>query len=177
MQKNALYTIGHGNRKSEDLLALLQDFEIEYLIDVRSKPYSRFHPQYNQKNLQKFLQENGITYVFMGNELGGRPEDVSCYAKDGKVDYELIKQKDFFKLGVARLKAASSRDIHAAIMCSERNPDECHRTRLIGEVLHCDGVLVQHIDESGKLKKHEDVKEKIMKKISATGLFDGMTDV
>lgn len=177
MQKNALYTIGHGNRKAEVLLSLLKEFRIQYLIDVRSKPYSRFHPQFSQKNIQQFLQENDITYVFMGNELGGRPEDVSCYSSDGKVDYNTIKTKDFFKLGIARLKAACSKDIRAAIMCSERSPCECHRTLLIGEVLHADNVQINHIDENGKLKDHVNVINELQRPESRKSLFDGIIDV
>ena len=96
MQKNALYTIGHGSRRAEELLSLLKEFRIEYLIDVRSKPYSRFHPQYNQKSFKCLLQENDITYVYMGNELGGRPNDSTCYDQDGRVDYNVINTKDLF---------------------------------------------------------------------------------
>jgi uncharacterized protein (DUF488 family) len=52
MEKKPLYTIGHGNRKPEDFLALLKDFAIEYLIDVRSQPYSKFNPQFQPKRLK-----------------------------------------------------------------------------------------------------------------------------
>ena len=54
MENKNIYTIGHGNRKQEDFLALLKDFAIEYLIDVRSQPYSKFNPQYNQHELKFF---------------------------------------------------------------------------------------------------------------------------
>ena len=57
MEKKPLYTIGFGNRKPEDFLVLLKDFGIEYLIDVRSQPYSKFNPQYNQNELKFFWKE------------------------------------------------------------------------------------------------------------------------
>lgn len=96
MEKKPLYTVGHGNRKINDFLKLLKEFKIEYLVDVRSLPYSKFNPQFNQNDLKFFLEENGIRYVFMGDSIGGRPEDKSCYDKEGKVDYEAVKAKDFF---------------------------------------------------------------------------------
>ena len=82
-----IYTIGHGNRKSEDFLTLLKHYEIQYLIDVRSQPYSKFNPQYNQNELKFFLERNNIKYIFMGDSIGGRPDDKSCYDFEGKVDY------------------------------------------------------------------------------------------
>ena len=58
MHKNPLFTIGHGNRKPEDFLALLKDFGIEYVIDVRSQPFSKFYPQYNRDDLKFLLEGN-----------------------------------------------------------------------------------------------------------------------
>ena len=65
MEKKPLYTIGHGNRKPEDFLAMLKDFGIEYLIDVRSQPYSKFNPQFNQNDL-KFFLEFFLGDIFLG---------------------------------------------------------------------------------------------------------------
>ncbi|THU36002.1 DUF488 domain-containing protein [Niastella caeni] len=171
MEKKPLYTIGHGSRKSDDFLALLKEYDIEYLADVRSKPYSRFHPQFNQNALKLFLEQQGIRYVFMGDELGGRPADASCYDKEGKIDYEIVKTKDFFKRGIERLKTAYNKDVNLAIMCSERNPCECHRTRLIGMVLDNDNIILHHIDEHGKIKDHASVVREINKGQAQKGLF------
>ena len=157
IHKNPLYTIGHGTRKSEDFLSLLKQFNIEYLIDVRSIPHSRFNPQYNQKTLKVFLEKNEIRYVFMGDTLGGRPKDPSCYDGDGKVNYDLLKTKDFFHEGIERLKTAYEKDLTVAIMCSESKPQECHRSKLIGSVLDADNIIVSHIDEIGTLKDQASV--------------------
>jgi uncharacterized protein (DUF488 family) len=163
IEKKPLYTIGHGSREAQDFLALLQAYGIEYLIDVRSQPFSRFHPQFSQRTLKLFLEENGIRYVFMGDELGGRPKDASCYDSEGRIDYEVVKTKDYFKKGVERLKTAYDKDLNVAIMCSERNPAHCHRTKLIAEVLVADNITVKHIDETGKIKEHAVVIKEIKK--------------
>jgi len=151
MGKNPLYTIGHGSREPEDFLALLKGFGIEYLIDVRSLPYSKFNPQFNQNDLKFLLEENGIKYVFMGDSIGGRPNDLSCYT-DGKVDYEILRTKDFFLEGIERLKTAYNKDLNVVIMCSESDPCDCHRSKLIGRVLDREKIGIQHIDEKGNLK-------------------------
>ena len=171
MEKKPLYTIGHGNRKPEDFLALLKDFGIEYLIDVRSQPYSKFNPQFNQNDLKFFLERNGIKYVFMGDTIGGRPTDTSCYDKEGKVDYEAVKMKEFFLNGINRLKTAYNKNINVVIMCSESKPCECHRSKLIGKVLNKDKIVLKHIDEKGKLKDQSTVINELNKGLSEYDLF------
>jgi uncharacterized protein (DUF488 family) len=152
VEKKPLYTIGHGSRKPEDLLALLKEYNIKYLVDARTYPYSRYHPQFNKNELKYFLEQNGIKYVFMGDEIGGRPKNASCYDKEGKLNYEILRTKDFFKGGIERLKTAYNKNLTLAIMCSEKNPCECHRARLIGQVLAAENIILQHIDEKGRIK-------------------------
>ena len=171
MEKKPLYTIGHGNRKQEDFLALLKDFCIDYLIDVRSQPFSKFNPQFNQNDLKFFLERNGIKYVFMGDTIGGRPKDTSCYDNEGKVDYEAVKTRDFFLNGIDRLKTAYRKDIIVVIMCSESKPCECHRSKLIGKVLITDNIVLKHIDEKGKLKDQSTVINEVNKGLSEFDLF------
>jgi uncharacterized protein (DUF488 family) len=177
MTKKPLYTIGHGNRKLDDFLALLKEFGIEYLIDVRSQPYSKFNPQYNQNDLKFFLERNGIKYVFMGDNIGGRPKDTSCYDNEGKVDYEAVKTKDFFINGIERLKTAYNKDINVVIMCSESKPCECHRSKLIGRVLNTDNIILKHIDENGKVKDQATVINELNKGLSAIDLFGNPINV
>jgi uncharacterized protein (DUF488 family) len=171
MEKKPLYTIGHGSRKPEDFLKLLREFGIEYLIDVRSQPFSKFNPQFNEHDLKFFLERNGIKYVFMGDTIGGRPKDTSCYDKEGKVDYEVVKTKEFFLNGIDRLKTAYDKDINVVIMCSESKPCECHRSKLIGRVLIVDNIALKHIDEKGKLKDQSTVISELNKGLSEYDLF------
>lgn len=157
MVEKMLHTIGHGNRSAEDFLSLLQSYGIQYLADVRSKPYSRFNPQFNRERLKAFLEQHGIRYVYMGHSLGGKPEDRSCYSESGKVDYSILQHKDFFLRGIERLKTAYTKGIHLAIMCSESNPCHCHRSKLIGQSLHAQQIGLCHIDEKGNPKTQDDV--------------------
>lgn len=157
MDKKPIYTIGHGARKAEEFLTLLKRYGIRYLVDVRSQPYSRYHPQFSQNNLKAYLEENDIRYVFMGDTLGGRPKDAGCYDEDGKINYEKVKTKDFFKEGIERLKTAYKKNLDVAIMCSERDPAQCHRYHLIAKVLDAETIKVMHIDDKGLLKSQWEV--------------------
>ncbi len=154
-----IYSIGHANREIEDFIGLLQKYEIEYLIDVRSAPYSRMFPVYNKGTLDSFLKQHGITYLFLGDKLGGLPKDSSCYIEyrnkknevERKVDYSKIEKKDFFKDGLDRLKVANAKGLKVAVMCSEMNPENCHRSKLIGVALQKEGIIMQHINKQGEI--------------------------
>ncbi len=135
----------------------LRHYGINYLIDIRSKPYSKYNPHFNQNELKFALQDKQIKYAFMGDILGGLPDDKTCYT-DGHVDYDKLKEKDFFKQGLQRLINADEKDIKIAIMCSESKPEECHRTKLIGEELTKFGIVLNHITRSKSNKKELIVK-------------------
>ena len=152
MEKSTIYSIGHGNKSIETLIEELKKFDIHYLIDIRSKPYSKYNPQYNQNNLKQSLSENNITYTFMGDVLGGLPDDDTCYT-NGHVDYNKLKDKKFFKNGLKRLITANEKKIKVAIMCSESKPEECHRTKLIGEELRKKDIIINHIVRAKNINK------------------------
>ncbi|MBT9100100.1 DUF488 domain-containing protein [Methylovulum psychrotolerans] len=156
-----IYTIGYGKRTIDEFIGILLEYDIKFLIDVRSYPYSKYKPDFSRELLKITLKSSGIKYVFMGNTLGGRPEDGSCYTDD-KVDYEKTKTKSFYKEGIARLKTAWEKQLTVALMCSEGKPHECHRTKLISETLCKLGISTLHIDEIGKIKTQDEVMSQIM---------------
>ena len=104
-----MLTLGYGNRQLGDVLALLRAHEVRYLIDVRSVPYSRFNPVFSKDNLATAVEKAGIRYVFMGDTLGGRPNDQSCYDEAGHVDYLACREtpdfKDGFRAAAKRIRA------------------------------------------------------------------------
>lgn len=150
MPETPVYTIGYGTREIEDFLVALQIHEIEYLIDVRTSPYSSYKPAFSRNALQNFLEAHGVRYLFMGDSLGGQPDDPACYT-DGKVDYDKVARQSFFRAGIERLRAASRQGQRVALMCSEGKPENCHRAKLIGQTLASEGVEMLHIDEVGEI--------------------------
>src|SRR5262245_48489594 len=97
-----LYTIGHSTHSMEHFTALLQGRGVTAVCDVRSQPYSRYNPQYNRERLKSALEQAGVSYVFLGEELGARRTEPSCYV-DGKVQYDRVAQTASFQHGLARL--------------------------------------------------------------------------
>lgn len=108
----------------------------------------------------------------MGDELGGRPKEASCYNEKGRVDYDRVKEENFFREGIKRLREAYAKDFRLAIMCSESKPCECHRSRLIGTVLKTEGTTIMHIDDKGGLQTQENVEKSWLPKDGQPTLFD-----
>jgi uncharacterized protein (DUF488 family) len=152
-----IYTIGYGAREIDDFLAALRRYDIAYLIDVRSKPYSRYKPDFSKDELEEHVRRAGIRYVFMGDSLGGRPDDPACYDSDGKVDYARVAERDFYLGGIERLVKAHEQGLVVGLMCSEGKPENCHRSKLIGKSLARRGLSVAHIDENDELISQDEV--------------------
>jgi uncharacterized protein (DUF488 family) len=152
-----LLTIGYGKRTLDEAIALLDDHSVRYLADVRSVPWSRFRPEFAQDELKAHLDLAGIRYLYLGEELGGRPKDPSCYDARGRVDYDACRQRAAFLGGIERLRTAWTQGQRVALLCSESRPEECHSSKLLGVVLQEMGIAVQHLDEDGSVVSQEAV--------------------
>lgn len=150
-----IYSIGHGGLTGAALNEHLRRAEVQFLIDVRSVPYSRHQPEFGRESLVRSLGPT-IRYVFMGDLLGGRPDDDSCYT-DGRVDYAKTRTKDFFKRGLDRLRNARQQGFVVCMLCSEAQPSQCHRTKMVGQALADEGIEVAHILPDGKVRSQPDV--------------------
>lgn len=133
---SSLYSIGHGHKTSEEFIKELLSFDIQYLIDVRSNPWSKWSPQYNQDAITHTLKSYNIKYLYMGDMIGGRPSDESCYDSEGYFDYEKMAAIPQFQQGLQRLIKANESGCKVAVMCSETDPAQCHRSKLIGRELY-----------------------------------------
>jgi uncharacterized protein (DUF488 family) len=78
----SIYTIGYSTHSIESFISLLKANQIHVIADVRSQPYSRYKPEFSQKELKNSLQVEGLQYVFLGKELGARKEEPECFKKE-----------------------------------------------------------------------------------------------
>lgn len=159
MRKPAkLWTIGHSNHSAAHFLALLQQHGIETVVDVRSRPYSRFSPHFRQSRLQELLSEVGVDYLFLGDELGGRPKEPELHDDAGDVVYDRVAQTERFAEGLHRLLAAAATQ-NVAAMCSEEDPERCHRRLLVTRALLNNETppTVTHIRGDGHLVTEADL--------------------
>ena len=148
-----LYTVGHSNHSIEKFISLLTANGITAVADVRSRPFSRRHPQFNKERLAAALTQHGIAYVFLGRELGARSEDPSCY-ENGKVQYSRLTVMPAFKTGIERVLAGAAK-FRVALMCAEKEPLDCHRTLLVSRALEGAGASIAHILADGSLEPQE----------------------
>ena len=152
-----IMTIGHSTLSYEEFLSMLRGAGVSAVADVRSVPYSRHTPQFNSETLKAGLKSDGIAYVFLGDELGGRPETREFYC-EGVADYELMATKPTFEHGLGRVIEGATRH-RIAMMCSEQDPLDCHRCLLVGRALKGHGFPIKHILNNGLLIKHDDIEQ------------------
>jgi hypothetical protein len=155
-----LFTIGHSNHSIEVFINLLKLHDVTALVDVRSHPYSRYLPHFNKASLQAALHDAGIHYVFLGQQLGARPNDSNCYVA-GKAVYEKIAATEVFVAGIQHVtKAAETSTI--ALMCAEKDPITCHRAILICQYLREFPLKIRHILSNGDLETHIQLEERLL---------------
>ena len=163
----AVFTIGHSTHPMERFIALLRGAGVTAVADVRSTPYSRRHPHFNREPLQAALRSNDLSYVFLGNELGGRPAEPAFYC-DGVADYEKMAQRGEFKEGLDRVVSGAG-TYRIALMCSESDPLTCHRCVLVSRALAARGVRVNHILPGGDLLAHAAVEDTLLERARVRG--------
>jgi uncharacterized protein (DUF488 family) len=155
-----LYTVGHSNHSIEKFISLLTANGITAVADVRSRPFSRRHPQFNKERLAAALTQHGIAYVFLGQELGARSEDPSCY-ENGKVQYSRLAATPAFNAGIERVLAGAAK-FRVALMCAEKEPLDCHRTLLVSRALESAGASIAHILADGSVEPQEKTMSRLV---------------
>lgn len=158
-----LFTIGHSNHSIDFFIDLLKQNSIEFICDVRSYPYSNHSPQYIQQRLRHEIDKVGIRYVYLGNKLGGRSNDPSCYI-NGKVQYNFLSNDPIFQYGLDRLKNGI-RHNRIALMCAESDPTQCHRMILVCRNLRKENINILHILKNGKIETNNESEQRLMKKL------------
>ncbi len=156
-----MFTIGHSTHTLGTFLKLLKMHAVTAVADVRSSPYSRFSPQFNRERFADALKADGIRYAYLGNELGGRSEDRSCY-RNGRVCYSRVAETESFRNGLDRVVDGAAK-FRIALMCAEKEPLDCHRTLLVSQSLVKHGINVEHIKANGELEPHSDAMDRLLK--------------
>ena len=150
---DSVLTIGHSTHSVETFVALLHQYEVTAVADIRSTPFSRFNPQFNKAAIEGSLKSCGIGYFFLGRELGARPDDPSCY-ENGRVQYARLARHELFTNGLDRV-IRRSHEYRMALMCAEKEPLDCHRSLLVAPALIERGLSVAHILADGRLETHQ----------------------
>ncbi len=157
------YTVGHSNHDIIDFYRLLKKHDIEKIIDVRSVPYSKHVPEYNKENLEKYLKDKGLEYDFKGESLGARHTD-ERFLTDSKVDFSKVRKKEDYKEEIKNIIQEIKNGKKISLMCSEKDPFDCHRFVLVSYTLKDEGIKVKHILENGDLITTGELEERLLSK-------------
>jgi uncharacterized protein (DUF488 family) len=157
---STVFTIGHSTHSYEHFLALLRAYKITAVVDVRTTPFSRHFSHFNETSLRADLKLDGISYVFLGRELGGRPSEPNFYC-NGVADYEKMAKADSFANGIKRVTEGAKK-FQIALMCSEHDPLDCHRCLLVGRALSREGMKLIHILGDGSFISHSEIEDKLL---------------
>ena len=136
--ERVVYTAGTGTRSAAEFVDLLSGKGVELVVDVRRYPSSRFE-HFCRENLAGLLGENGIGYLYMGEELGG-------YRRGG---YRRFVETPEFRAGLQRLEEIAGGQ-RTAFVCAERLPYRCHR-RFIALELEKHGWQVVHLIDKDRV--------------------------
>jgi uncharacterized protein (DUF488 family) len=156
LRMSNFFTVGHSNLAIERWLALVRQHGIEVVVDTRSSPYSGYAPQFDKEPIQRSLEQAEVRYLYLGEELGGRPKNPAYYDVKGRVLYSRLCGDARFQAAIERLESGMER-FRVALLCGEENPAHCHRRLLIGRVLTERGHTVLHIRGDGRLETDAEV--------------------
>jgi uncharacterized protein (DUF488 family) len=156
-EAGTIYTIGHSTRSLDELAELLRSAGVRELVDVRSFPRSRRHPQFEREALARSLPARGIAYRHE-KALGGfrRPLDNSPnggWEQPAFRGYADHMRSPEFGAALERVQALA-RDHRTCVMCAEAQWWRCHR-RLIADALVIRGWSVLHLGLSAEPVSHE----------------------
>jgi uncharacterized protein (DUF488 family) len=150
-----VYTVGHGACGFTEVAALLERHGVATIVDVRSRPFSRHAPEFSKGTLETLAAAHGFGYRWMGDALGGRPDDPALQGPDGSADLDAVRSSPHFASGVANLVALAAGG-PAALLCAEARPEACHRSRLIAPALVAQDIRVMHIRHDGSALPHQE---------------------
>ena len=157
MKEIILWTIGHSTRSLSEFVEIMQAYNIELLIDVRTVPRSRHNPQFNRESLPAELAEFSIDYLHMAG-LGGLRRPLKDSQNLGWRNASFRGFADYmrspeFEQGIDEL-VAIARKRRTAIMCAESVPWRCHRS-LVADALTVRSVNVEHVFSKNSAREHK----------------------
>jgi uncharacterized protein (DUF488 family) len=154
-----LYTVGHGNRSLDDLVATMADPGVGRLADVRRFPFSRRHPQFSRPHLEEELDSRHLAYHWWGEALGGRRRRAAsgsrhpAWRDPAFAAYADHVDTPEFRLALTDLLDSAAADPPIAVMCAETLWWRCHR-RLIADAAEIRGTPVVHLLGPGRSQRH-----------------------
>ena len=159
----SLFSIGYATKPLTTFVDQLQSHEIDAVADVRSVPYSAVFKEYHREPLKASLNDKGIHYVYLGEELGPRSKLDAHYNDEGQVQFHRLMQSELFLSGVERLLTGIEKGMRIAMLCACKDAAICHRSLLVSYYLkHHSNIEVQHINHDGLLESETELENRLI---------------
>lgn len=159
-----ILTIGHSNHPIESFFDAIRTAGGTELVDVRTNPVSRWNPQFEQSALTASAPRARFGYRWAGRFLGGRPSREELVV-DGVASYPLMAETPEFARGIDRVTELAQAGL-PVLVCSERDPLDCHRCLLVSRRLVANGLRIGHIPFTGAIELHEEVEERLVAEVT-----------
>jgi len=133
-----IFSIGYATKPIDVFIDQLRRHRINIVCDVRSVPFSKRFFDYHQDAIKRHLQDAGIRYLYLGDQLGPRSKNPDHYEVCGtglQVQFDRLMTSNTFLQGIKRLQHGQRKGFRMALMCAEKDPATCHRSLLIGYAL------------------------------------------
>jgi len=157
-----IFTIGSSVHTTNEFISILTKYKINAIADVRSVPYSNHTPQYNRKPLTNVLKEKSIYYLDFSEEFGARRKESDVYTNN-QIDFGKVMKLPIFITGIDRIKNGIEKGYHIALLCTEKDPLDCHRFSLVSKALNNKLSLdIDHILYDGEIVNQHNLEKKML---------------
>ena len=156
---DTIYTIGYSGFSIKEFIDTLKAHKINFVVDVRSKPFSHHNPEYDSPVISRTLEAEGIKYENFAREFGARQEDRNFYTPEGWLDFEKFMSSRQFYDGITKILEG---DYTYALMCKEKDPIDCHRGIMVARVFNEIGRDVIHLMPDGNNLTQEDLEHEMI---------------
>jgi uncharacterized protein (DUF488 family) len=148
-----------------ELINLLKINNLDVVVDVRSTPYSKYTPQFNKDFVKDCLSKEKIQYLHFGDEFGARRKEKEAYTDD-RVDFQKVAKLPIFLRGIERIDNGLNKNYHIVLLCTEKDPIDCHRFLLVSkalkDLLH---INIHHILFDGSIIGQNDLEFNMIKQL------------
>jgi uncharacterized protein (DUF488 family) len=127
-----LFTIGYEQAKPAAVLGELKRMKVDLLVDTRAVAASR-RPGFSKRQLAASLDEIGIPYLHL--QKLGTPAEGRAAARAGDLDtlwriYDKHIKTPEAQDALGELIGLIKSGKRVCLLCYERDPTECHRSRI-----------------------------------------------
>ncbi len=142
-----LFTIGYEKALPAAVLGELKRAKIDLLVDTRAVAASR-RPGFSKRQLAASLDEIGIPYLHL--QKLGTPAEGRHAARAGNLDtlwriYDKHIKTPEAQAALGELLALIKSGKRVCLLCYERDPNECHRSRIAALVKKRTRVKIENL--------------------------------